>query len=816
MKIIKIFVIPIILFLLLPFPLSAQFETKITPSDGVDLDKFGHSVSISGDYVIVGAPGDDKGKGSAYIFRHQGKSWIEHAKITAADGEQYDEFGISVSIDENISLVGAWNDDYYIGAVYIFERQMTDWIEIAKLKASDGVEGDNFGTSVAISGDHIIVGALNGDTFSGKTYIFRFNGAEWYQDTVLVSHNEAGGDAFGFSVSIWDDYVLIGAPASDSFKGSAYLYLYDGSHYTEQSVLTASDAKENALLGFSVSIHGDYVLIGAPVLDESDQGATYLFKNSGSSWIEEAKLTASDGSEDNRYGASVSLDENYAIIGAMNDNNGQGAAYVYAVNEINWNDEKKLVASDGTEYDNFGCCVSCAGYDIVIGAYNQDNNGLYSGSAYIYDMDFVPTYPGPQITSITDIPGDQGGNVSLNWIASSFDNDSSMVSFYSIWRALPESESLNPTLLSMENINSNFAGHAYRFLSLNSKDYAWEWLGNITANGFIYYADTCATLYDSTSCTDGMHYYFISAHMEDPHVFYDSNVDSGYSVDNLAPLAPTGLIASIVENSVKLEWDESSESDLYYYVLYRGGSRYDSTSHHHYTDTNVELGQQYAYKLTAIDIHENESEISDEAVSAPVPVELTKFTASVIFYSVMLEWETTSESNNYGFSIERSPGDTPELRWREIAFIRGHGTSAETHHYSYVDELGDEHLNDNHVYTYRLRQIDTDASFTYSHVITVTIELPKSFHLSCNYPNPFNSETMIRYRLPVTCHVQLIIYNARGQYIRTLVDGQKYAGYHQIRWDGTDDEGAPLPSGLYMYQIRATDFRQVGKMVFLK
>ena len=179
-------------------------------------------------------------------------------------------------------------------------------------------------------------------------------------------------------------------------------------------------------------------------------------------------------------------------------------------------------------------------------------------------------------------------------------------------------------------------------------------------------------------------------------------------------------MATIVVNTVKLNWNESPESDLRFYVIYRDGISYDSTSQNNYTDTNVEIGQSYSYKLTAIDVHDNESDFSEEVV----------------------------------------------------------------------------------------------ALFT--RIDIVTTDLPKSYQLFQNYPNPFNTETFIQYQLPATGDVELIIYNVTGQGVRILIKGQKNAGYHHIKWDGNDDKGIQVPSGLYLYQLRATEFIQTKKMLFLK
>jgi hypothetical protein len=187
---------------------TAQTEFKLKAHDTAAHDKFGKSVSISGDYAIVGADrNDDNGGlpvGSAYIFRRSGTSWSQQAKLTASDASpsQFDNFGFSVSIDGDYAIVGAVghdDDGTESGAAYIFRRSGTSWSQQAKLTASDAAENDNFGNSVSISGDYAIVGALNNDDAgqaSGSAYIFSRSGTTWNQQTKLTASDAAIGDQF--------------------------------------------------------------------------------------------------------------------------------------------------------------------------------------------------------------------------------------------------------------------------------------------------------------------------------------------------------------------------------------------------------------------------------------------------------------------------------------------------------------------------------------------------------------------------------------------------------------------------------------------
>jgi PKD repeat protein len=271
---------------------------------------------------------------------------------------------------------------------------LEDWTEQAKLLASDGAEGDTFGVSVSIDGDYAIIGAYydnDNGACSGSAYIFKRSGTTWTEQAKLLASDGAEGDTFGVSVSIDGDYAIIGAHGNDDngdVSGSAYIFKRSETTWTEQAKLLASDGAEDDIFGVSVSIDGDYAIIGACY--DSDNGAfsgsAYIFKRSETTWTEQAKLLASDGAEGDTFGVSVSIDGDYAIIGACYDNdNGafSGSAYIFKRSGTTWTEQVKLLASDGAEDDIFGVSVSIDGDYAIIGAFDDDN-GAFSGSAYIF------------------------------------------------------------------------------------------------------------------------------------------------------------------------------------------------------------------------------------------------------------------------------------------------------------------------------------------------------------------------------------------------------------------------------------------------
>ena len=195
-------------------------------------DRFGGSVAISGDTVVVGAPRDDDAgfdSGSVYVFVRSGTTWTEEAKLTASDAAAEDEFGVSVALSGDTALVGASGDDDAgsgSGSAYVFVRNGTSWSQQVKLTASDAAAEDGFGASVALSGDTALVGASGDDgtgVSSGSAYVFVRNGTSWIQQAKLTASDAAAIDYFGYSVALSGETALVGAPFNDGV-GSAYAY----------------------------------------------------------------------------------------------------------------------------------------------------------------------------------------------------------------------------------------------------------------------------------------------------------------------------------------------------------------------------------------------------------------------------------------------------------------------------------------------------------------------------------------------------------------------------------------------------------------
>lgn len=272
-------------------------QGRTTASDASNGDRFGSSVALSGDgqVMLVGSPkDDDRGadSGSVYFFTRSGNSWVQRSKLTAADASQYDNFGSSVSLssDGQAALVGSYYDNGK-GSVYFFTRSDLTWTQRARFEASDAASQDEFGVSVAISGDGqtAFVGArYDDDRFanSGSVYVFTRSGNTWTQQRKINPSDAAQNDLFGSGVALSYDgsVALIGSEQDDdkgSDSGSVYVYTKSGSTWKQRRKLTANDAQVETKFGSSVTVSSDgsLVAIGAPWdrTKGTGAGAVYIF-----------------------------------------------------------------------------------------------------------------------------------------------------------------------------------------------------------------------------------------------------------------------------------------------------------------------------------------------------------------------------------------------------------------------------------------------------------------------------------------------------------------------------------------------------------
>jgi hypothetical protein len=343
-------------------------------------------------------------------------------------------FEYSVSVDDDTAIVGTYRDDtpsrIWAGSVFVFTRINNSWSQQERLFAPDPADDYSFGWSVSISNDTVLIGAPV-ENSPGYTYVFTRTGNSWTQQAKLLASDGAAWDMFGLSVSLDGDTALIGAPSDDdngNFSGSAYVFTRTGSTWTQQAKLLASDGREADLFGASVSLDGDTALIGAPAdgVTSTSSGCVYVFTRSGATWTQQAKIIASDCIRKDQFGISVSLDGDTALIGAQQLESywGTGRAYIYTRSGSIWTQQAKLLASDGEIGDSFGYSVSISNDTALIGAHWDDHGG---GSAYVFTRT-GSTWTQQQKLQVSDKLGARFGiSVALDGdtalIASFFDGD---------------------------------------------------------------------------------------------------------------------------------------------------------------------------------------------------------------------------------------------------------------------------------------------------------------------------------------------------------------------------------------------------------
>lgn len=330
-------------------------QAKLNPSDHGGF--FGESVAISGDTIVIGSRLSDvpgvSGAGAVYVFVRSGTFWTEQAKLFASDAESSDDFGGAVAISGDTILVGAEYaedpDDGTVddqGAAYVFVRSGTVWAQQDRLAPNDIFQVDQFGTSVAVSDNTAIIGSINasapGVANAGAAYVYVRSGTVWTQQTKLNATDPAN-DWFGSAVAIAGGTAVVGSRFDShsgiSAAGSAHVFGRVGTVWGLQAKLIASDAAANDFFGGSVALEGNTIAVGAPADDHpgaANAGSAYVFVRAGGTWIQQAKLIASDKAANDNLGESVAVAGDQVLTGSFFDDhaagNNSGSVYIYSTN----------------------------------------------------------------------------------------------------------------------------------------------------------------------------------------------------------------------------------------------------------------------------------------------------------------------------------------------------------------------------------------------------------------------------------------------------------------------------------------------------
>ncbi|MGD0302132.1 MAG: hypothetical protein ABSE86_34055 [Bryobacteraceae bacterium] len=362
-------------------------QAKLTASDGASGDQFGSSVSLFGTTAVIGAPGNS-GQGAAYVFTTTGFTWSQQAKLTASDGAAGDQFGISVAASGPNVLVGASGSASNQGAAYVFASAGSTWTQQAKLTASDAASGDQFGLSVSLSGTTAVAGASGKSGSTGAAYVFVSSGTSWTQQAKLTASDGASGDEFGFSVAVDGDTLVSGAPdkscqfncgtPSAGGLGGAYVFAFSGSSWSQQAELASSDGGGG--FGCSVAVSGTTAIVVENYNNSSLMGAAFAFVRSGSNWALQSKLAASDLVVGDGV-IPAAVNGSFALFGVPGKNGAQGEAYVFIQTGTVWTQQAELKASDATSADSFGDAIAVNGETALVSSPTKASN---QGAVYVF------------------------------------------------------------------------------------------------------------------------------------------------------------------------------------------------------------------------------------------------------------------------------------------------------------------------------------------------------------------------------------------------------------------------------------------------
>lgn len=845
---------------------------KLHASDGARGDEFGTALAMSGDYAIVGAPRkDDAGNnsGAAYIFTRQGTAWVEQAKLVAPDARAGDYFGVSVAIDEDTVLVGGHRINKPTadaGSVYVFERLGNSWLLTDHLIAPDATKFAYFGFSVGIDDDTAIIGATRDDeagSDAGAAYVFVRKGVEWTFQAKLLGNNTESEDNFGYAVDVDGNFAIVTSPKNRG-AGAAYIYEREGTvweqkrnrvrirmipidrdgassfgtsvaingetavigatggkvgqdvvgaayvftrneppFWNQHTKLTASDSRGGDQLGYAVALSGSEVIAGAPKHSAGGlgSGAAYIYEQKeDGTWIEAIKLSDGETASEDQFGISVAISGNLAISGAQQDDDvapNAGAAYIFERSGTLWLQRTKLVADDAKAGDLFGNTVAISGETVVIGAPGADDAGPESGAAYVF------TYLGDEWVQRAKLIGD----------------DTSMFDHFGTAVAVHENTALIGAHGKDEGAEDS--GAAYIFVR---NGVAWIQQAKLAhrnpvpgdqfGHAVAIYADNAligAHLSDATGPDSGAAYIFTRNGGTWTQNFEIIPNDSGLGDEFGYAVDLTNGVAII--GAPKEDRSEPDMGAAYVFVETRTAWLQQSKL----TATEAEAEDEFG---SAVAIHQDtavvgawkdDHPVADSRDNALEPLQIDKGSA----YSFLRDGLTWVQKRR----IVASGTNRSDLFGASVA-IRGA--------FAIVGAAGNDNAGDNAGSAFIYNPIDlgfqsADVPFAVdpkSKTLTLLGHIKQTMIFQ-NYPNPFNPETWFPYNLAEQAEVTVKIYDGAGALVRQLNIGLQEPGSYRSQekaayWDGRNEFGTKVASGIYFYTFTAGDFQSTRRMVILK
>ena len=843
---------------------------KLNASDAASGERFGAALSMSGNYVLIGAPkkeGAGRNSGAAYVFERRGTEWVEQAKLVASDEMRGDYFGISVALDERTALVGAHraNEPFADGgAVYVFERTGEIWNQTAKLLAPDGDHFAYFGFSVGLDANTAIVGAIRdgeaGEN-AGAAYVFVKDQFGWVPQAKLLGNNTDSEDRFGYAVDVDGDFAIVTSPRNRGI-GAAYIYRREGTEWEQKRNrvrirMIPIDPDGATSFGVSVTISGDTAVIGATggVIGDKESGAAYVFtQNEPPFWNQHTKLAAGDRQSGDQLGFAVAISGDEIIAGAPTHNAGgraSGAAYIFERNEeAKWVESGKLSDGETASEDQFGTAVAISGNIAIAGAQQADDVAPNAGAAYIFERGGVLWLQRGKLIADDGKAGDLFGN------AVAISGDTILIGAPGVDDAGPE------------------AGAAYIFVKAGE-----EWIQQAKLIGadleiFDRFGSTLA-IHENTAVVGAYGKDELSTDSGAAYVFVRNGAawtqQAKLTHRNAVPGDHFGFAVAVYGDNALIGVPRSDaagpDSGIAYLFTRNGGAwRQDRQ----FIPSDISIGDEFGY---AVDLVEGaaiigspkENRNQEDMGAAYVFVETrdawaqqAKLTAtdaeagdefgiSVALYedtAIVGAWKDNHPLVDSGAdpTLEIDKGSAYSflrdgLSWVEKRRISASDTNrsdlfgasvAIKGSFAIVGASGSDSAgaNSGSAFIYNpidlgFRAADVPFSVDPASKNLTTLGHIKQTTIFQNYPNPFNPETWFPYNLAEPTEVVVKIYDIQGGLVRQLDIGLQQPGSYRDRekaayWDGRDESGEIVASGIYFYTFTAGDFQRTRRMVILK
>ena len=812
-------------------------QPNVNANDTEESDRFGNAVDFDGKNLIVGAYSANAPKGdsgAAYIFARQGNSWVQQAKLVANDADAFDWFGASVAISGDLAVVGAIREDGKginsdSGAVYVFRKIGGSWIQEAKVIGRNTREKHNFGHTVKTNGKIFAVGVPKGGSAgNGAVYLFRFQDNVWRQHGVaLVARS---GNNFGHSISLENQTIIIGSSQDNNDEwekqvergdtGAAYIFRERAGQWIRTAKLLPNDAMEGDGFGYGVSINGNTVVVGSISHSAGGalSGAAYIYTKQGGKWFKLAKLIDTVSSSENEFGYSVAITDKTAVVGSRQDDRrgiNTGSVYVYASltddkGQTRWDKQSVLTADDAAIGAQFGHSVSVDKDTIIVGAHGMDDAGIDSGAAYLF------TRTSDVWNQRSKISGQDIATGDLFGYSVAIDGDLAIVGAHGA---------------------NQEAGAAFIFVRDNA---VWRQQAKLEANdstpgdAFGYsvavHQQTViigAPKNDVVGTDAGAAYVFVQQGgkwiQQAKLIAADAAIGDQFGIA-VTTEKDTAIIGAWLDDVTVPEIGSAPDAGSAYAFIYQRGNWSQQTK---FIADEPGVGDHFGLAVALNDLavvvgapdRDTDNSTPDRKDAPP-----TLSTGSVYSFTRMGEfWSPViSATISEGSMPYDRFGGTLGMSDRSIIVgIHGDDSAGKDAGAVFIFDYVDFGLEvDPEPFSVK----PNSGLKISSHAKIKTSEFsnsPRQTQLLLNYPNPFNPETWIPFQLAQPTSVVLRLYDIEGQVIRTINLGYKKVGFYTvinraIYWDGKNQLGESVSSGVYFYRLTTSDYDAMKKMVILR